>query len=210
MSQLFVREAKKYAASHIHTITKVMHSIAVPMIFFSLMIFFGFIHIVVPNLFSLKLTTLLTLLLLGYYFRLDWRLALAAIPVFATFELAAGIISSAGPTKGRLEICFLLLLLGLILQMVGHSYEKKRPAFVDNLSQLYIAPLFMIAECFFYFGFMQKLYISIYGVDEQAINTHNQARYEENTITEGEEDRQTLIDEDASRTPEAPPSKENN
>ena len=54
---------------------------------------------------------------------------------------------------------------------------------MENVSQLLIAPLFLLAEALFRMGFLKSLYVDIYGVDVSEIKKHNQARYEENTMT---------------------------
>ena len=35
---------------------------------------------------------------------------------------------------------------GWILQFVGHHYEGKRPALLDNIFQGFIGPMFLVAE----------------------------------------------------------------
>jgi uncharacterized membrane protein YGL010W len=41
---------------------------------------------------------------------------------------------------------------GWILQFAGHAIEGRRPAFADNLFQIFIAPIFLVAELFFALG----------------------------------------------------------
>ncbi len=42
---------------------------------------------------------------------------------------------------------FLVLFVGgWILQFVGHHYEGKRPALIDNIFQGFIGPMFLVAE----------------------------------------------------------------
>jgi len=42
-----------------------------------------------------------------------------------------------------------LFVIGWIIQFIGHYYEKAKPAFVDDLSQFLIGPLFLMAEVYF-------------------------------------------------------------
>ena len=37
-------------------------------------------------------------------------------------------------------------------KFIGHHYEKAKPAFVDDLSQFLIGPLFLMAEVYFMLG----------------------------------------------------------
>jgi uncharacterized membrane protein YGL010W len=46
---------------------------------------------------------------------------------------------------------------GWILQLVGHVFEGKKPALVDNFFQVFIAPIFLMAEVFFLFGYKKEV-----------------------------------------------------
>ncbi len=50
---------------------------------------------------------------------------------------------------------------GWILQFIGHYYEGRKPAFVDDIMGLAIGPLFVVAEVVFMLGAKQKLYRDI-------------------------------------------------
>ena len=41
---------------------------------------------------------------------------------------------------------------GWVFQLVGHVFEGRRPALSDNLFQIFIAPIFLVAEVFFALG----------------------------------------------------------
>ncbi|ALF90292.1 hypothetical protein RSUY_39850 (plasmid) [Ralstonia solanacearum] len=43
-------------------------------------------------------------------------------------------------------------MIGWIVQFVGHYYEGRKPAFVDDLAGLVIGPLFLVAETAFAIG----------------------------------------------------------
>jgi len=46
---------------------------------------------------------------------------------------------------------------GWIIQFVGHHYEGRKPAFVDDISGLIIGPLFVVAEAAFMMGLCPAL-----------------------------------------------------
>ena len=50
---------------------------------------------------------------------------------------------------------------GWILQLVGHVYEGRRPALVDNLFQIFVAPIFLCAEVFFALGYKPQLHTAV-------------------------------------------------
>ncbi len=50
-----------------------------------------------------------------------------------------------------------LFLVGWVIQFVGHYYEGRKPAFVDDLIGLVIGPLFVVAEAGFLVGLGKKV-----------------------------------------------------
>ncbi len=50
-----------------------------------------------------------------------------------------------------------LFVVGWIIQFVGHYYEGRKPAFVDDLSGLIVGPLFVVAELAFLLGLRKAL-----------------------------------------------------
>ena len=50
-----------------------------------------------------------------------------------------------------------LFLLGWVIQFVGHWYEGRKPAFVDDLSGLLVGPMFVVAEGLFALGWNRAL-----------------------------------------------------
>jgi uncharacterized membrane protein YGL010W len=46
---------------------------------------------------------------------------------------------------------------GWILQLIGHWFEGKRPALVDNIWQIFVAPLFLMVEALAPLGFKRDL-----------------------------------------------------
>ncbi|MEP6876809.1 MAG: Mpo1-like protein [Burkholderiales bacterium] len=54
-----------------------------------------------------------------------------------------------------------LFVLGWAIQLVGHWYEGRRPAFTDDLVGLLIGPMFIAAEALFMFGWNKPLLAEI-------------------------------------------------
>ncbi len=153
----FIVQAQYYAHYHQKTSTFYTHLAGIPLIIFSLMILLGFFHLLVPGYMDLTLAELSTLGLILYYFRLNWRLALGITPLLLCFVWLSSLISHGGPRSFSLWFFAITMLLGLLLQLIGHMLEGKRPALVDNIWQALIAPLYLIAELIFKTGRMQDL-----------------------------------------------------
>lgn len=153
----FIVQARSYAQYHQKKETFYTHLVGVPLIIFGLMIFLGFFQLIVPGVMKTTLANIATLILLGYYFLLRWPLALFACPIFFLMLWISHIISHAGPTSFALWTLAIVLVVGVLLQVIGHIIEGKKPAFMDNFSQIFIAPLFLIAEVCFMAGIMSNL-----------------------------------------------------
>ena len=84
-----------------------------------------------------------------FYFLLDVRLGLAML-AFNGAALWLGL-------QGGLVYGIALFVLGWAFQFVGHYYEGKKPAFVDDLVGLLIGPLFVVTEAGFMLGLRKPL-----------------------------------------------------
>lgn len=74
----------------------------------------------------------------------------AVMVYFAQSVAALGVISWLSVSLG-------IFVGGWALQFVGHHFEGKKPAFVDDIMGLAIGPLFVLAEVAFEMGLRNKL-----------------------------------------------------
>jgi uncharacterized membrane protein YGL010W len=84
-----------------------------------------------------------------FYFRLDLRFGLVMGVVMAAM-VAGGQWFAAQSTALWLAAGIGLFVVGWVIQFVGHYFEGKKPAFVDDLVGLVVGPLFLAAEAAFY------------------------------------------------------------
>jgi uncharacterized membrane protein YGL010W len=96
----------------------------------------------------------------AFYFRLDRRFG-----VTMTFLMAAaaafGAWVAALSTAVWLAVSLGMFFGGWVLQFVGHFYEGRKPAFVDDLIGLVVGPLFVVAEAGFALGLRRELHTEI-------------------------------------------------
>jgi uncharacterized membrane protein YGL010W len=163
----FIEQAQTYASYHQQLMTRYTHFAGVPIVVLSFMILLGFVQIIIPGVFYTNFAVLGTLAFLIYYFRLNWQLALAITPIMVVLLWIARLFSHAGPTKLGVWAFIITFIAGWTLQLFGHFIEGKRPAFVDNITQALIAPLFLVAELFFMAGMMSGLKKQIYEHEEK-------------------------------------------
>jgi uncharacterized membrane protein YGL010W len=145
-----------YAAYHQDARNKATHFVGVPVIVFSLMIPLGWLRFDAGG-FPVSAALLTTALLLAYYLALDVPLGLAMAAVFGFMLWGAEPLSQA-PFLVSLAWFVVLFVGGWAVQLWGHVYEGRKPALVDNLFQIFVAPIFLAAEAFFALGYKPKLH----------------------------------------------------
>ena len=144
-----------YAAYHQDARNKATHFIGVPVIVLSLFIPLAWLRFDVGGV-AISAAQLFAAAVLAYYFILDVPLALAMLVVFAVLAWLGESIAMLGSTAGWTWFA-VLFIGGWILQLVGHVYEGRRPALTDNLFQIFVAPIFLVAEAFFALGYKPQL-----------------------------------------------------
>jgi len=86
-----------------------------------------------------------------FYLRLDRALG-GLMAVLLGLSLWAGQALAIHSTLTWLGWGVGMFVVGWVIQFVGHYYEGRKPAFVDDLSGLIIGPLFVVAEMGFMLG----------------------------------------------------------
>lgn len=94
--------------------------------------------------------------ILVYYFVLDRAYGVAMLLLNALF-LWIGFLVAQQATGVWLGWGIGLFVVGWVLQFIGHYWEGKKPAFVDDIIGLIIGPLFVVAEAGFAFGLRQDV-----------------------------------------------------
>lgn len=91
-----------------------------------------------------------------FYLRLDVRFGLVMAALLGLSAFGASFIA-AQSTGVWLATSVGLFGVGWVIQFVGHYFEGKKPAFVDDLVGLLIGPLFVTAEAGFAIGFRKEV-----------------------------------------------------
>jgi len=109
---------------------------------------------------TLSAATVLAAAVLAYYFMLDIGFGVIMAALMGS-ALWLGQWSAAQSTATWLALGVGGFVAGWIFQFVGHYFEGRKPAFVDDLSGLIIGPLFVLAELLFLLGLYKKLQADI-------------------------------------------------
>lgn len=144
-----------YAAYHRDRRNIATHLIGVPMIVFAVVILLTRPEV---EFYGVHLTPAVAALVGSgiYYLLLDVGLGLTLTAIIAAMTWVAALIASQG-TFIWLATGIGLFVVGWIIQFVGHYYEGRKPAFVDDLLGLLIGPLFVLAEIVFALNMRQSL-----------------------------------------------------
>lgn len=86
-----------------------------------------------------------------FYLRLSFGFGVAMAAILVVFVWAGGWIAALS-TPAWLASGIGLFVVGWVFQFVGHYFEGRKPAFVDDMVGLLVGPLFLVAETAFAFG----------------------------------------------------------
>lgn len=146
-----------YAAYHLDGRNIATHFVGIPAIVLAVAVLLS--RPVLADLSGVPLTPALIVLALTtlFYLRLD---AVFGVVMFALIGVCVwtGNHVAAHSTAAWLSMGIGLFVIGWIIQFVGHYYEGRKPAFVDDLAGLVIGPLFLVAETAFALGLRAKLH----------------------------------------------------
>lgn len=150
------RLLSQYAAYHLDRNNIVTHFIGIPLIVFSLLCLTARAGVEISG-FSVTLAMLLIVLSSIYYISLDKLFGFLMLILYVlVYPLVVKIAALA--TWSWLGASVGIFIVGWLFQFVGHYFEKKKPAFVDDLIGLAIGPLFVLAEFVFLLGFRKSLH----------------------------------------------------
>jgi len=150
----------QYAAYHRDRRNIATHFIGIPMIVVAIMSFLARPALTVNELPWLELTIspALVLYLLGglYYLWLDLRFGLS-MALLNALALWLGLQLAALDWSHWLGWSLGIFIGGWTLQALGHYWEGRKPAFMDDIRGLAIGPLFVVAEAGFALGFRREI-----------------------------------------------------
>lgn len=143
-------QLSKYAAYHRDQRNLWTHFFGVPVIVFSV------IALLSRPAFALGGVTLVPayfagVAVLAFYLRLDLRYGLVMALVLTAMFFGARPIAALS-TGLWLGVSVGLFVGGWVVQFIGHYYEGRKPAFVDDLIGLLVGPYFVLAELGFRLG----------------------------------------------------------
>ena len=148
-------QLSKYAEYHRDRRNIATHLAGVPMIVFAVIVLLSRPAFEVAGV-ALSPAWLVLAISGIYYLMLDVGLGLTLTAIMAVMTWAAGQVAGMS-TAVWLGIGISMFVAGWIIQFIGHYYEGRKPAFVDDIIGLMIGPLFVWAEIVFALGMRQEM-----------------------------------------------------
>ena len=146
----------QYAAYHRDRRNIVSHFVGVPMIVFAAGVLLARPIVAVGGL-------ALTPAWIAFAVSAIWYLTRGSLSLGIAVSAAVGVLMALAHNIADGSIATWLtwgvgfFLVGWLIQFVGHWYEGKKPAFVDDLVGLLVGPMFVVAEAMFMLGWNKPL-----------------------------------------------------
>ena len=145
----------QYAAYHRDARNIATHFVGIPLIVVAVIVLLSRPAFAVGG-FTASPALVAAALAAAYYLRLDRALG-ALMTVLLGLGVWFGVWAGAQSTSLWLALGLGSFVLGWAIQFVGHAWEGRKPAFLDDVVGLIIGPLFVVAELLFAMGFLPAL-----------------------------------------------------
>jgi uncharacterized membrane protein YGL010W len=152
----FTEQLTRYAAYHRDLRNVATHLVGVPMIVFAVDILLSRPVLAGDGALALTPAVLASIAAAVYYIALDRPVGVLMALLLAVLVAAAAPIA-AQSTTAWLAWGVGLFVAGWIIQFIGHAYEGRKPAFVDDIVGLLIGPLFVVCEVLFLIGLRREV-----------------------------------------------------
>lgn len=151
-NDLFRSQLASYASVHRDWRNKATHFVGIPIIVFSLLLVLSLWRFQLGGR-EWPMSLAIAILAVGGWMALDLGIGLAMALILAVAWYAAEALAGALGSAQAVWIAFTALFVGgWVLQFLGHHYEGKRPALLDNIFQGFIGPMFLVAEAMVVMG----------------------------------------------------------
>jgi uncharacterized membrane protein YGL010W len=151
-NDLFRSQLASYASVHRDWRNKATHFVGIPIIVFSLLLILSLWRLELGG-HEWPLSLVITILAVLGWMALDLGIGFVIALLMAVAWYAAEALAGALGSAQAVWIAFIALFVGgWALQFLGHHYEGKRPALIDNIFQGFIGPMFLVAEAMVVMG----------------------------------------------------------
>lgn len=156
MSSLFLQQLAIYSRYHRDPRNRATHFIGIPAIVFSLLLPLALWRF---RLFGLDISAayVAAFVALVGWIALDAAIGIAMAAIVLPMLLVAEAIAGSYGAPATWIVFAIFFVGGWAFQLAGHIFEGKRPAFLDNLFQAFVGPMFLMAEVLIALGLKREL-----------------------------------------------------
>jgi len=154
-----VDHLSQYAAYHRDTRNIVSHFVGIPLIVIAVAVLLSRPGWSVAGLW-LSPATLVSLAAVVFYLRLDLSFGVLMAVLLGLCLWVGASLAQQSPLIW-LAAGLGLFIVGWVIQFIGHYYEGRKPAFIDDVTGLIVGPLFVVAELAFLLGLRKPLQYAI-------------------------------------------------
>lgn len=141
----------QYARYHRDPRNIATHYVGIPLIVFAIGVLLARVQFTIANT-TVSLDAAAYLLAALWYLRQGQRtITLATLAAISVLLVLAHPLGTA-PLATWLSVGVGSFVVGWVFQFVGHFWEGRKPAFVDDLRGLLVGPMFVVAEVWFTLG----------------------------------------------------------
>lgn len=153
---LFEQQLATYATYHRDARNRATHFVGIPAIVFAILVPLALVKIPLGGM-DISAAWIVAALAAAGWIALDRSIGAAMLVMLIPMVLIAEWIVRAGGAAGAWWTFAIFFIGGWIFQLVGHVYEGRRPALLDNLFQAFIGPMFIMAEVLMMLGLRRDL-----------------------------------------------------
>jgi uncharacterized membrane protein YGL010W len=146
----------QYAQYHRDRRNIASHFVGIPMIVFAIGVLLAKPTFVVAGIPLSPAWLVFAGVAVWYLTRGNLVLGLATSAAVGVLILAAHLVGGSG-TGAWLAWGLSFFVVGWLIQFIGHWYEGRKPAFVDDIIGLLVGPMFVVAEALFALGWGKPL-----------------------------------------------------
>lgn len=155
-ASLFSQQLGIYSSYHRDARNRATHFIGIPAIVFSILAAFALWRFTVAG-YDVSAAWVVAILAVAGWIALDATVGLAMLVIMVPMLVVAEWLARTSSTATVWIVFAVFFVGGWVFQLVGHVWEGRRPALVDNLFQAFIGPMFIMAEVLMALGLKQDL-----------------------------------------------------
>ena len=146
MHRTFRHQMALYAEYHRDPRNRTAHLIAIPILFMGALIPLALWRVPLAGV-EISIGMLLLVPAIALWLALDIGIGLAMLVAIVPLAISAEWIARVAGTAGAWMVALSLLAIGVASLFVGHSvFERRKPALADDITQIFIGPMFVTAE----------------------------------------------------------------